>query len=84
MQQQQQLVESQRVQELVHLEKEVTLNEALVAEREQAICKIHQEITEINEIFRDLARLVHGQHEAMEVLECNLGAVSWIRRFTTI
>jgi hypothetical protein len=41
---------------------------------EQEICKIHQ-IIEINEIFRDLARLVQGQHEAIEV-KCNLGATA--------
>jgi syntaxin 7 len=65
MQQQQQLVESRRAQDLVHLE-EVTFNEALVQEWEQ----------EINEIFRDLAKLIHGQHEATEIVERNLGAAT--------
>jgi syntaxin 7 len=66
MQQQQQLVESRRAQDLVHLEKEVTFNEALVQEWEQ----------EIIEIFRELGKLIHGQHEAIEIVECNLGAAA--------
>ncbi|KAK3128767.1 hypothetical protein QOZ80_6BG0466060 [Eleusine coracana subsp. coracana] len=78
MQPRQQLVESRRRQELVQLDDddEVTFNEALVAEREREICKIQQEITEINEIFRDLATLVHGQHEAIEIVDCNLGTAA--------
>lgn len=76
LQMQPQLARSRRTQELVRLDDEITFNEALVAEREREICKIQQEITEINEIFRDLATLVHGQHEAIEIVECNVGAAA--------
>ncbi|CAL5037624.1 unnamed protein product [Urochloa decumbens] len=70
--QQQQMVESRRRQELSLLDSEVTFNEALVEEREREICKIEQEISEINEIFRELAKLVHGQQGAIDVVESNV------------
>ncbi|RCV20872.1 hypothetical protein SETIT_4G093000v2 [Setaria italica] len=71
-QMQQQLVESRRRQELALLDNEITFNEALVEEREREICKIQQEISEINEIFRDLAKLVHGQQGAIDIVESNI------------
>lgn len=36
-------------------------NEAVIEEREQGIREIHQQIGEVNEIFKDLAVLVHEQ-----------------------
>ncbi|KAL6606911.1 hypothetical protein ACP70R_042564 [Stipagrostis hirtigluma subsp. patula] len=66
------LVESRRTQELVLLDNEITFNEALVEEREREILKIQQEITEINEIFRDLAMLVQDQHTAIDIVKSNL------------
>ncbi|KAG2605399.1 syntaxin-22-like [Panicum virgatum] len=71
-QQQQQLVESRRAQELALLDNEITFNEALVEEREREICKIQQEISEINEIFRDLAKLVPDQQGGIDVVEANI------------
>ncbi|CAD6337176.1 unnamed protein product [Miscanthus lutarioriparius] len=70
--QQQQLVESRRTQELALLDNEITFNEALVEEREREICKIQQEIAEINEISVDLAKLVHDQQGAIDVVETNV------------
>ncbi|XP_066373400.1 syntaxin-22-like [Miscanthus floridulus] len=72
MQQQQQLVESWRTQELALLDNEITFNEALVEEREREICKIQQEIAEINEISVDLAKLVRDQQGAIDVVETNV------------
>ncbi|CAD6339768.1 unnamed protein product [Miscanthus lutarioriparius] len=71
-QQQQQLVESRRTQELALLDNEITFNEALVEEREREICKIQQEIAEINEIFVDLGKLVHHQQGAIDAVESNV------------
>jgi syntaxin 7 len=71
-QQQQQLVESRRTQELDLLDDEITFNEALVEEREREICKIQQEIAEINEIFVDLGKLLHDQQGAIDVVESNV------------
>lgn len=70
-QQQQQLVESRRTQELTLLDNEIAINEALVEEREREICKIQQEIAEINEIFVDIAKLLHDQQGAIDAVESN-------------
>ncbi len=43
------------------LENETVFNEAVIEEREQGIREIHQQIGEVNEIFKDLAVLVHEQ-----------------------
>ena len=48
-------------QEVLFLENEIAFNEAIIEEREQGIKEIQDQIGEANEIFRDLAVLVHGQ-----------------------
>lgn len=47
-------------QEVVILD-EIVFNEAIIEEREQGIQEIQQQISEVNEIFKDLAVLVHDQ-----------------------
>ncbi|KAL3497881.1 hypothetical protein ACH5RR_040613 [Cinchona calisaya] len=54
------LVESRR-QEVVLLDNEIAFNEAIIEEREQGIQEIQQQIGEVNDIFKDLAVLVHEQ-----------------------
>lgn len=54
------LVESRR-QEVLLLDNEIAFNEAIIEEREQGIQEIQQQIGEVNEIFKDLAILVHEQ-----------------------
>ncbi|GMJ16059.1 ARABIDOPSIS THALIANA SYNTAXIN OF PLANTS 22, SYNTAXIN OF PLANTS 22, SHOOT GRAVITROPISM 3 [Hibiscus trionum] len=54
------LVESRR-QEVLLLDNEIAFNEAIIDEREQGIQEIQQQIGEVNEIFKDLAVLVHEQ-----------------------
>ncbi|KAK4801213.1 hypothetical protein SAY86_021700 [Trapa natans] len=54
------LVQSRR-QEVVELETEIAFNEAIIDEREQGIKEIQQQIGEVNDIFKDLAVLVHEQ-----------------------
>lgn len=54
------LVESRR-QEVLLLDNEIVFNEAIIEEREQGIQEIQQQIGEVNEIFKDLAVLVHEQ-----------------------
>ncbi|CAN1199982.1 SYP22 [Linum perenne] len=54
------LMESKR-QEVVLLDNEISFNEAIIEEREQGIHEISQQIGEVNEIFKDLAVLVHEQ-----------------------
>jgi len=48
-------------QELVFLDNEIVFNEAIIEERNQGIQEIQHQITEVNEIFKDLAVLVHDQ-----------------------
>jgi syntaxin 7 len=43
------------------LDNELAFNEAIIDEREQGIHEIQQQIGEVNEIFKDLAVLVHEQ-----------------------
>lgn len=43
------------------LDTEIAFNEAIIEEREQGIKEIQQQISEVNEIFKDLAVLVHEQ-----------------------
>jgi len=43
------------------LDNEIAFNEAIIEEREQGIQEIQQQIGEVNEIFKDLAVLVHDQ-----------------------
>ncbi|KAE8679559.1 Syntaxin-21 [Hibiscus syriacus] len=54
------LVESRR-QEVLLLDNEIAFNEAIIDEREQGLQEIQQQIGEVNEIFKDLAVLVHEQ-----------------------
>lgn len=48
-------------QEVILLDNEVAFNEAIIEEREQGIRDIEEQIGEANEIFKDLAVLVHDQ-----------------------
>lgn len=54
------LVESRR-QEVLLLDNEISFNEAIIDERDQGIEEIQNQIGEVNEIFKDLAVLVHEQ-----------------------
>ncbi|XP_038724280.1 syntaxin-22-like [Tripterygium wilfordii] len=54
------LVESRR-QDVLLLDNEIAFNEAIIEERDQGIQEIQQQIGEVNEIFKDLAVLVHEQ-----------------------
>lgn len=48
-------------QEVVLLDNEIAFNEAIIEERDQGIQEIQHQIGEVNEIFKDLAVLVHEQ-----------------------
>lgn len=48
-------------QELLLLGNEIAFNEAIIDERDQGIIDIQNEIGQANEIFKDLAVLVHEQ-----------------------
>ncbi|XP_061987952.1 syntaxin-22-like [Rosa rugosa] len=65
------LVESRR-QEVLLLDNEIAFNEAIIEEREQGIQEIQQQIGEVNEIFKDLAILVHEQGTMIEDIDSNI------------
>lgn len=72
--QQQHLVESRRMQELALLDNDIAFSEALIEERKLEIRKIQRDmdIAEINEIFVHLAKLVHDQQGAIDIVESNM------------
>ncbi|XP_058777473.1 syntaxin-22-like isoform X2 [Vicia villosa] len=70
-QEQRALVESKR-QEVISLDNEISFNEAIIEEREQGIQEIQQQIGEVNEIFKDLAVLVHEQGAMIDDIGSNI------------
>lgn len=58
-------------QEVLLLDNEIAFNEAIIEEREQGIQEIQQQIGEVNEIFKDLAILVHEQGTMIGNLSCS-------------
>ncbi|CAA6673117.1 unnamed protein product [Spirodela intermedia] len=71
-QEQRSLHESRR-QEVLLLDNEIILNDAIIEEREQGIKEVQQQIGDVNEIFRDLAVLVHDQGIIIDDIESNIG-----------
>ncbi|XAR70656.1 hypothetical protein NMG60_11027575 [Bertholletia excelsa] len=65
------LVESRR-QEILLLDNEIAFNEAIIEERDQGIQEIQQQIGEVNEIFKDLAVLVHEQGVMIDDIGSNI------------
>ncbi|KAI8530495.1 hypothetical protein RHMOL_Rhmol11G0063500 [Rhododendron molle] len=65
------LVQSRR-QEVLLLDNEITFNEAIIEEREQGIQEIQHQIGEVNEIFKDLAVLVHEQGTMIDDIGSNI------------
>ena len=52
----------------------VNFEEGLLEEREEAIGSIAQQISEVNETFRDLAQIVEDQGHSIDILETNTSA----------
>ena len=71
-QEQQALLLDSRRQELMSNEGEMEYNNALIAEREQGIQEIQQQIGEVNEIFQDLALLVNEQGTQIDNIQTNV------------
>ncbi|GLJ54170.1 hypothetical protein SUGI_1160950 [Cryptomeria japonica] len=71
-QERQNLLQQQRRQEFFQLENEVVFNEAIIEERDQGIKEIHDQIVEVNEIFKDLAVLVNEQGVTIDDIGANI------------
>ncbi|CAI9291446.1 unnamed protein product [Lactuca saligna] len=65
------LVQSKR-QEVLLLDNEIAFNEAIIEERDQGIQEIQNQIGEVNEIFKDLAVLVHEQGTMIDDIGSNI------------
>lgn len=59
-------LEAQTRQEVLLLGNEVAYNEAIIDERDQGIRNVQLDIAQSNEIFRDLAVLVHNQRAVID------------------
>uniref|UniRef100_A0A1D1Z2G4 Syntaxin-22 n=1 Tax=Anthurium amnicola TaxID=1678845 RepID=A0A1D1Z2G4_9ARAE len=70
------LTEEQKRREIFLLENEFIFNEAMIEEREQGIKDIGYQIAEVNEIFRDLAVLIHEQGIEIDGIGTNIEAAA--------
>ncbi|KAD1066244.1 hypothetical protein E3N88_43335 [Mikania micrantha] len=59
-------------QEVLMLDNEIAFNEAIIEERDQGIQEIQNQIGEVNEIFKDLAVLVHEQRTMIDDIGSNI------------
>lgn len=51
---------------------EVTFQESLIIERESEIRNIEQSVGELNELFRDVAHMIHEQGEQLDIISENV------------
>lgn len=72
-QQQQQLLEEQP---RLANQAEVDFQEALIIEREAEIRNIEQSVGELNELFRDVAHIVHEQGGQLDIISENVERVT--------
>ncbi|KAF2471606.1 t-SNARE [Lindgomyces ingoldianus] len=66
--------QQQQEQEQLRLasQDEVDFQESLIIERESEIRNIEQSVGELNELFRDVAHMVHEQGEQLDIIEENV------------
>ncbi|KAK7732906.1 SNAP receptor [Botryosphaeria dothidea] len=72
-QQQQQLQEQDQLR--LAPQDEVDFQESLIIERESEIRNIEQSVGELNELFRDVAHMVHEQGEQLDIISENVEGV---------
>lgn len=72
--QQQQLQQQQQQQEQLRLadQSEVDFQESLIIERESEIRNIESSVSELNELFRDVATMVHEQGGQLDIISENV------------
>lgn len=69
-QQQQQLQEQQQLR--LADQSEVDFQESLIIERESEIRNIESSVSELNELFRDVATMVHDQGQSLDIISENV------------
>ncbi|KAH1077232.1 hypothetical protein GYH30_052658 [Glycine max] len=67
-------IREQKRQEILLLDNEISFNEAMIEEREQGIREVEEQIEQANEIFKDLAVLVHYQGVVIDDIHSNIDA----------
>ncbi|KAL2320414.1 hypothetical protein Fmac_029383 [Flemingia macrophylla] len=67
-------IREQMRQEILLLDNEISFNEAMIEEREQGIREVEEQIGQVNEIFKDLAVLVHEQGVVIDDIQSNIDA----------
>ncbi|MED6183558.1 hypothetical protein PIB30_038871 [Stylosanthes scabra] len=65
-------IREQRRQEVLLLDNEISFNEAMIDEREQGIREVQEQIGQANDIFKDLAVLVHDQGVVIDDIQSNI------------
>ncbi|EEF49305.1 syntaxin, plant, putative [Ricinus communis] len=60
------------LQEVLLLDNEIAFNEAVIDERDQGIREIQEQIGQVNDIFKDLAVLVHEQGVVIDDIQSNI------------
>lgn len=71
-QQQQQQQQLQAQQPRLADQSEVDFQESLIIERESEIRNIEQSVGELNELFRDVAHMVHEQGQSLDIISDNV------------
>merc|ERR1719240_966364 len=51
------------------VQEDVTIRNRIAQEREEGIRRIQNQVSEVNQIFRDLASIVHDQGQQFETIE---------------
>lgn len=62
----------QQQQPVLADQSEVDFNETLIVERESEIRNIEQSVGELNELFRDVAHMVHEQGQSLDIISENV------------
>lgn len=63
------LLQEQQQADARLLDNSITYNEALIEERDESIAEIQRNIGEVNEIFQDLAVLIHDQGATLQTVD---------------
>jgi len=66
------LVQQEHQQQQLQFENDVSAGELVIEQREEEIKAIETSILEVNEIFQDLAVIVHGQGQLIDNIETNV------------
>lgn len=71
------LMESERLQQQQQIQEELEFEQGLLLEREQRIRQIESDMLDVNEVFRDLAAMVHEQGETIGTIEDNITTTAY-------